>query len=51
MPPKFFQMGGAHDLLKINKYFGTIPSIQPIVDTINTPHFEIDEFLAPINTK
>ena len=46
MRPKFGQVGRAHGLPKIPKQFNNIPSLRPIIDTTNTPHYNVDKYLA-----
>ena len=46
MRPKFGQIGRAHRLPKIHKQFNNIPSFRPIVDTTNTPHYNVGKYLA-----
>ena len=41
MRPKFAQIGRAHGLLKTHKKFYILPPFQPIVDTTNTPYYDI----------
>ena len=46
MRPKFSQIGRVHDLPKKHNHFATLPSFRPIMDTTNTPHYGIDQFLV-----
>ena len=46
MRPKFGQIGRAHGLPKIHKQFDCIPTFRPIVDTTNTPHYNVGKYLA-----
>ena len=46
MRPKSGQIGRAHGLPKIHKQFNNIPSFRPIVDTTNTPHYNVGKYLA-----
>ena len=46
MQPKFAQIGRAHGLPKTHKQHLDLPPFRPIVDTTNTPYYEIAKFLA-----
>ena len=48
MRPKFSQIICAHHLPKIHKDYQDIPSFCPIVDTTNTPHYGIANFLSSL---
>ena len=38
--------GRAHSLPKTHKEFDTIPKFRPIIDTTNTPHYNVGKFLS-----
>ena len=46
LQPKFAQFGRAHGLPKIHMQYTTLPKFRPIVDTTNTPHYNIGKFLS-----
>ena len=42
----FAHFGRAHGLPKTHKTFQSIPKFRPIIDTTNTPHYNVGKFLA-----
>ena len=46
MHPRFAQIGRAHGLPKTHKKFEDLPPFRPIVDTTNTPYYDIAKFGA-----
>ena len=44
--PTFAHFGRAHGLPKTHKTFQSIPKFRPIIDTTNTPHYNVGKFLA-----
>ena len=44
--PKSAHFGRAHGLPKIHKTFQFIPKFRPIIDTTNTPHYNVGKFLS-----
>ena len=46
IPPKFAQTGRAYGLPKTHKIFEDLPPFRPIVDTTNTPYYNIVKCLA-----
>ena len=43
--PTFAHFGRAHGLPKTHKTFQSIPKFRPIIDTTNTPHYNVGKFL------
>ena len=48
MRPKFAQFGRAYGLPKIHKDYINLPKVRLIVDTTNTPHYDIGKYLASL---
>ena len=46
MRPTSAHFGRAHGLPKTHKTFQSIPKFRPIIDTTNTPHYNVGKFLA-----
>jgi hypothetical protein len=46
--PMTAHFGRAHGLPKIHKKFDTLPKFRPIVDTTNTPHYNVGKFLSSL---
>ena len=44
--PKFAQIARAHGLPKRHKPFDHLPKFRPIIDTANTPYYDISKFLS-----
>ena len=40
--------GRAHGLPKTHKKFDTLPTFRPIIDTTNTPHYNVGKFLSSL---
>ena len=48
MRPRSAQIGRAHRLPKIHKEFTNLPPFRPIIDTTNTPYYEVGKFLTSL---
>ena len=46
MKPKVSQVDRAHGLPKIHKEVYIFPNVQPIIDTTNTPHYNVGKLLT-----
>ena len=46
--PKAATFGRAYGLPKTRKSFNLIPSFRPIIDTTNTPHYNVGKFLSTL---
>ena len=46
--PTFAHFVRAHGLPKTHKTFQSIPKFRPIIDTTNTPHYNVGKFLASL---
>ena len=46
--PMTAHFGRAHGLPKTHKKFDTLPKFRPIVDTTNTPHYNVGKFLSSL---
>ena len=48
MRPRSAQIGRAHGLPKIHKEFTNLPPFRPIIDTTNTPYYEVGKLLTSL---
>ena len=48
MRPRSAQIGRAHGLPKIHKEYTNLPPFRPIIDTTNTPYYEVGKFLTSL---
>ena len=48
MRPTAAHFGRAHGLPKTHKNYSNLPTFRPIVDTNNTPHYNVGKFLASL---
>ena len=46
MKPNVSQVDRVHGLPKIHKELYRFPSVQPIIDTTNTPHYNVGKLLT-----
>ena len=46
MRPKFAEVGQAHRLPKMHKYYDHLPPFRPIIDATNTVHYGIAKYLS-----
>ena len=46
--PRSAEFGRAHGLPKTHKTFDTLPKFRPIIDTTNTPHYNVGKFLSSL---
>ena len=46
--PITVHFGRAHSLPKTRKKFDTLPTFRPIIDTTNTPHYNVGKFLSSL---
>ena len=46
--PKGAHFGRAHSLPKTHKTFSSLPKFRPIIDTTNTPHYNVGKFLSSL---
>ena len=48
MRPRSAQIGRAHGLPKIHKEYTNLPPFRPIIDTTNSPYYEVGKFLTSL---
>ena len=46
--PKATHFGRAHGLPKVHKTFSFLPKFRPIIDTVNTPYYNIGKFISSL---
>ena len=44
--PKAAHFGRAHGLPKVHKAFSFLPKFRPIIDTVNTPYYNVGKFIS-----